>query len=146
MIREETSSFKGKRLTDQASLDKLSDMKESEKSSLGTYLRSLRDAKGLSLRVVEEKTGVSNAFLSQLESGKVKQPSPIILYKLAQLFEVPYETLMERAGYPVPKPAPNNPTASTEVFGRLGSITEEEEQALLDYLAFIRNRTKRQGG
>lgn len=133
-------------LTNQANLDRLSSMTEGEKSSLGTYLRALRDAKGMSLRLVEERIGVSNAFLSQLESGKVKQPSPSILYKLAQLYGVPYETLMERAGYPVPKSASGSPNTTSGIFSRLGPITDEEEQALLDYLAFIRNRSKRQGG
>ncbi len=122
-------------------------MNENEKPALGLYLRSLRDARGLTLREVEDSTGVSNAFLSQLESGKVKQPSPTVLYKLAHAYEVPYEALMERAGYPVPRTATNaNSQAASVVFDRLGPITEDEEQALLDYLAFLRGRTKRKGG
>ena len=120
-------------------------MDETVKAKLGAYLRSLRDAKGLTLRQVEESTRVSNAFLSQLESGKVKQPSPAILYKLAQLYDVPYETLMERAGYPVPKSPPAMPSEPSDNFRRLGSLTEEEEQALLDYLVFLRRRAKKRG-
>ncbi|MHC4933777.1 MAG: helix-turn-helix domain-containing protein, partial [Planctomycetota bacterium] len=50
-------------------------------SKLGTLLADLRMAKGLSLREVEEATGkaVSNAYLSQLENGKIKKPSPSVL-------------------------------------------------------------------
>ena len=62
---------------------------------LGKYLKNLRDASRLSLRAVEKETGISNAMLSQLESGRVKQPSPIFLYKLAELYGIPYEVLME---------------------------------------------------
>ena len=58
----------------------------------GDYLKAVREAKNLTLRDVEKKTDVSNAYLSQLESGKVKQPSPTLLYKLAQIYEVPYRT------------------------------------------------------
>ena len=47
-------------------------------SELGSLLADLRQAKGLSLREVEEATGraVSNAYLSQLENGKIQKPSP----------------------------------------------------------------------
>ncbi len=111
---------------------------------LGTYLKSLRGAKGLSLRGVEDKTGISNAFLSQLECGKVKEPSPVMLYKLAGLYGVPYETLMERAGYPVPVGEGPSTRKGQAVFNRLGDITQDEEQALLDYLSFLR-RSRREG-
>ncbi|SRR6266699_1548404 len=114
-----------------------------EKLTLGTYLKSLREATGLSLRDIEEKTDISNAFLSQLESGKVKQPSPVMLYKLAAVYTVPYEALMERAGYPVPESRPPSPRLASAVFHRLGQISEEEEQVLLDYLTFLRARARK---
>jgi len=121
-------------------------MAKDERSRLGNYLKSLRDAKGLSLRDVEDKSGVSNAFLSQIESGKVKQPAPVVLYKLADLYSVPYALLMERAGYPTPEsmPAPN-PGLAASAFQRLGRVTEEEEEALLAYLAFLRSQAKKTG-
>lgn len=44
--------------------------------SLNTInLRALRKKMGLTLRQVEEHTGVSNAYLSQLETGKITNPS-----------------------------------------------------------------------
>jgi transcriptional regulator with XRE-family HTH domain len=43
---------------------------------------------------------VSNAYLSQLEHGKIKRPSPNVLHSLAEVYAVPYEALMEKAGYP----------------------------------------------
>jgi len=113
--------------------------------NLGQYLRSLRDVSGFTLREAEEKSGISNAFISQVESGKVKHPSPAMLYKLANLYGVPYEILMERAGYPVPQNVKEIGNNAPAVFRRLGNITNEEEQALLDYLSFIRNRAKRDG-
>jgi len=111
--------------------------------SLGSYLRSLRETLSLTLRAVEKETGISNAFLSQLESGKVKQPSPIILYKLAKVYQVSYEELMEGAGYPVPSNHSGTMQSPPIIFNRLGNITKEEEQELLDYLAYIRSRARR---
>lgn len=43
-------------------------------SLLSLNFREMRKAKGLTLRKVEETTGISNAYLSQLETGKIKSP------------------------------------------------------------------------
>ena len=108
---------------------------------LGALLSDLRTAKGLSLREVEEATGkaVSNAYVSQLENGKIQKPSPHVLHSLSGVYGVPYETLMERAGYLLP---------SEEAVGRrrrlaafaIDDLTAEEEEELLKYLAFLRSR------
>jgi transcriptional regulator with XRE-family HTH domain len=112
---------------------------------LGGLLADLRAAKKLSLREVEEATGraVSNAYLSQLEKGKIQQPSPSILHELAAVYAVPYEALMEKAGYL----QPSGVGTSTGNRKRLAAfaiddITAEEEEELLKYLAFIRSRRR----
>jgi len=115
-------------------------MKDEETTGLGGYLRSLRQAGGLTLRAVEKKAGVSNAFLSQLESGKVKRPSPLVLFKLASAYGVAYEDLMERAGYPVPERAQDT-RSDKGLFHRLGPLTKAEEESLLEYLSFLRSRS-----
>lgn len=43
-------------------------------SLLSLNFREMRKAKGLTLREVEKTTGISNAYLSQLETGKIKSP------------------------------------------------------------------------
>ena len=40
------------------------------------------------LRDVEEKTGISNSYLSQLETGKVSKPSFEVVVKLCNLYMV----------------------------------------------------------
>lgn len=119
-------------------------MRKDDSKTLGTYLRSLREAKALTLRDVEEKSGISNAFVSQIESGKVKHPSPIMLHKLAEIYAVPYEGLLERVGYPVPENSASAGRSASNIFRRLGSISEDEEQLLLDYLSFLRSRARRE--
>ena len=118
-------------------------MENKDQLKLSQYLRALREAKGLSLRQVEGKSGISNAFISQMESGKVKQPSPIMLYKLAELYGVSYESLMELAGYPSPSAFTTEPRSASAVFRRFGEITPTEETELLDYLAFLRSRARK---
>lgn len=107
----------------------------------GIYLKALRESKGLTLREVEKQADISNAYLSQLESSKIKQPSPTTLYRLAQVYGVKYEVLMEKVGYPVPQQNKGKKLKNT-VSHRLGQITKEEEIELLGYLKFIRSKKK----
>ena len=60
-------------------------------------------AGNLTLRAVQEAVGISNAYLSQLETAKVQSPSPVVLHKLSELYDLPYATVMELAGYPIPQ-------------------------------------------
>ena len=114
------------------------------KYSLGIFLASVRNKLGLTLRAVEEKTGISNAYLSQLEHGKIKTPAPQNLHKLSEIYHVPYELLMDLAGFPVPDTKSAESRSSIDTFAsRVGIVTEEEEEALVEYLQFIRSRKRR---
>ena len=115
--------------------------------ALGEYLRNLRDSLRLTLREVEEASRVSNAYLSQLEHGKISKPSPHILFKLAAVYGVPYEKLMEKAGY-ITRAKPDASAKQKSRGGKLPTfaledLTEEEEEELLRYLAFLRSRKGR---
>lgn len=108
------------------------------------YFKALRESKSLTLREVESKTGVSNAYLSQLESGKIKQPSPLYLHKLADLYEVGYSILMEKVGYPTLEESEEIDIPQTQTLSRrIGRITDDEELELLEYLKLIRKRQNR---
>lgn len=116
----------------------------SRPTNLGKFIKKARTDLKLSQREVEDATGkeVSNAYLSQLESGKITKPSPHILYALSTALAVSYETLMERAGYIVPSTERQEQGAK---HGRaatfaVDNLTAEEESALLDYLAYLRSK------
>jgi transcriptional regulator with XRE-family HTH domain len=112
-----------------------------QKRSLGTELRDVRNLRKLSLRDVEQATGISNAYLSQLENDKVTKPSPHFLHKLAKLYAVDYEMLMEAAGYVHDR---SNKTGPKTLMGAAlfseAKLTAEEEQELGKYLQFLRAR------
>lgn len=114
--------------------------------ALGAYLKSLRTGAEMSLRNVEEATGkeVSNAYLSQLETGKISKPSPNILYSLATAYGVSYENLMERAGYIVPgaKRTADRKHGRAATFS-IENLSEEEEHELLKFLAWVRSQRKK---
>jgi transcriptional regulator with XRE-family HTH domain len=123
-------------------LDILSSM-GSPSEKLGPFLQATRRGKSLSLREVEASTGISNAYLSQLETGKIREPSPANLHKLAELYGVSYPMLLELAGYPVP--GRSGKPAESALAARLGPVTKEEEEELVDYLHFLRAKRARGG-
>jgi transcriptional regulator with XRE-family HTH domain len=111
--------------------------------TLGDVLRKRREELALSLRDVEEKVGVSNAYLSQLENRKIVQPSPGVLRKISELYEISYGRLMELAGHP-PVMEKGQRTVFFRTSNGFEEINKDEEKALLDYLRFLRmKRLKR---
>ena len=65
---------------------------------LGSYLRELRRHKRLSLRQVQEETGASGSYLSQVEQGK-RHPSAHLLRKIAPTYGGSVRDLLTMAGY-----------------------------------------------
>ncbi|HLH93953.1 MAG TPA: helix-turn-helix transcriptional regulator [Xanthobacteraceae bacterium] len=119
------------------------------KLTLGQYLASIRKDRGYSQRYVETETKkvVSNAYLSQIETDQIKKPSPNILHALAELYDISYEGLMERAGFVVPT---RSRSGAEQRHGRVATfaghnLTSEEEAELVKFLGYLRSR-KRTGG
>lgn len=113
-------------------------MKNSKEQKLGDFLKKCREDKALTLRNVEDATEISNAYLSQLEGNKIKKPSPVVLGKLSNLYQIQYSALMKLAGYPVPEVEEQSAFQS-----RIGTTTREEEDALVEYLEFLRAKRNR---
>lgn len=113
--------------------------------TLNQYLASIRHDRKMSLRQVEEASNreISNAYLSQLETGKIQQPSPPILSKLSVIYDIDYMYLMKLAGYmPEERPkrgAPRTNSTKISAFAE-HNLTEDEVGQLLDYLGFIRSK------
>ena len=108
---------------------------------LARVLQEARNKKKLSQRAVEAETRISNAYLSQLESGKVRQPSPTILHKLSELYGLNYSEVLSIAGYPVPNASKS--ALPSRLAARIGPTTQAEEEAIVEYLEFIRSKNPR---
>jgi len=123
-----------------------------KRGELGQYLWDLRSAAGMSLRDVEvaSENQISNAYLSQLETGRIRNPSPGILHEIDSVYTArlpknapircSYTRMMELAGHIRPARADSKkrksrlPTFTTE------ELTAEEEDELLKYLGYLRMR------
>ncbi|GGI29852.1 helix-turn-helix domain-containing protein [Bradyrhizobium guangdongense] len=119
--------------------------------SLSKLLKKIRTIHGASLRAVEDATGISNAYLSQLERGDAENPTPRKLKALADFYNYPYTELMRAAGY-TEESEPPQTASSTRGNARVSSIqaalmsanlTPEEEEAVVKYIEFLRFQNKK---
>lgn len=109
---------------------------------LAEELQRIRRIKGLSLRDIERETKISNAYLSQLERGEATNPSAQKLYKLAKFYEVPYELLLEWAGYTSMEKGANK-FGAVEVALMSAKLDTDEQEKVLEYIEFLRvNRNR----
>lgn len=65
----------------------------------GEYLKELRKNKGITQKELADMSGFSNGEISKVESGDRKKPSPALLKAIAPHLGIPYEVLMNKAGY-----------------------------------------------
>lgn len=78
---------------------------DKKENQVGEQLEQTRRGLGWSLRQAEKESGVSNGYISQIERGEV-EASPDVLQKLGRAYGVPFEVLMEAAGYLVKRTQP----------------------------------------
>jgi transcriptional regulator with XRE-family HTH domain len=111
-------------------------------ATLGGELSRLRKLKGWSLRDVEDKTKkrVSNSYLYQLENDTVKEPSPNILFALANLYGASYAELLQLAGFVVPETKKGTTRSRNSVAFNAMYLTEDEEERVLDFVEFLRSK------
>jgi transcriptional regulator with XRE-family HTH domain len=89
-----------------------------ELTKLGNRLRNLRHQRGWTLEELANRTGVSEAYLSRLESGE-RQPSLAVLFNLARAHTISLSSLFE---------SETNETACTVI--RAGSTATQQGHGL----------------
>ena len=64
---------------------------------IGQVLSMAREISGKTLRDLERETGISNALLSQIETGRVRQPGFQNVVKICRALNIKLDTLAEHA-------------------------------------------------
>jgi transcriptional regulator with XRE-family HTH domain len=108
-------------------------------SDFGRYLRAAREAQGLTRQEVSERSRLSYAYLSQLESGKKSAPSSRALHQMARGLGVSVEELAARSGVhvdtvgaPPPPPADRHSAAPLDALVWHDNPTWESAEASTD--------------
>ena len=102
---------------------------------LAELLKRTRRELDITLRIVQEKTGISNAYLSQMENGRIGSPSPNVLFKLANLYNLSYDRLLELAGHPIRI----KKEVSTRFGDNIEDLSDEDKERVLDYIKFLKS-------
>lgn len=125
-------------------------------ATVGKYLSGVRESKGLTQRTVvdlvkqmikkgelEKESALSKSYLSVLESDKYAHPSPFKLKALAHVYKIPYELLLNKAGYwdKTNKKIKEN-AKFTLMLKEVQDMTPNERQSVLDYIEFVKSRRK----
>jgi len=110
---------------------------------LGEILRRARLHHGLTLRQVEERTGLPNAHLSQIERGVIKRPDAAILMDLAELYALNYRLVAEWAGYIDPKSSRTSSQLTGMALRLFVELDPAAQREALDVLERLRNSSIR---
>ncbi len=111
---------------------------------LAEELKALRKLRGVSLAAVAEPAKISVAYLQKLENGVVKNPSPRVLMRLAEVLDCSYERLMELADYVPAKPTgPSGKPSFLEAALRNEELSDEEQRAVLAFIGYLKGSRKK---
>jgi len=110
----------------------------------GELLKRLREDRKMTLRDVEQKTRISNAYLSQVERGERNIPTLKILRKLAEVYGVPVSFFTDKAEeiFKEEKNETNEklPAPDTEFICRgYKNLSEANKGALKKFLNHLQN-------
>ena len=122
--------------------------------TLGEKLKQIRNQNGSTLREVEETTGISNAYLSQLERGRAKNPSMKVLFKLADFYGVANSIFIDNVHSTQPITAQpflsdrlvassGLPSKDNMNLGRLveeANLSDEGIHLAVEYIKFLRSQ------
>lgn len=110
--------------------------------TLGQVLKAIREKSKKTLREVEESTGISNAYLSQLENDKIKRPSANVLYKLSDLYEIELDVLLSAAGIIEKQKSNIQSEFQKKVALFADKLSPDEEKEILNFIEYLRSKNK----
>lgn len=118
-------------------------LKLKKMKTIGSTLKEAREINSFTLRQIEEETGISNAYLSQLENDKIKNPSAQVLFKLASVYHVDLNTLLSETNI-VHKKTTAEISEEQEWSKRFafsaGNLTGDQKQQVIEYIQFLKSK------
>lgn len=102
-------------------------------------LKALRESKKITQTQLGEHIGAKKSAISLWESGK-RQPDQETLVRLANFFEVTVDYLLGRNDPHPPAQEKTPADMRAEAKMLLESMTDEQYQAALQYLKFLKNQ------
>ena len=102
---------------------------------VGRVLRRAREHHGLPLREVGRRIGRSSAYLSQIEHGLIRQPDPVVLLELAELYKLDFMTLAKWSGWTGgTEGSPDRGNSATHLVRRVLGLDDMQRAEVLSYI------------
>jgi transcriptional regulator with XRE-family HTH domain len=110
------------------------DEKGIDLTKLGYRIRYLRNGKGWSLSDLEKRSGVSKAYISDVENGAAGRPNIQYVYALAMALDVTLDELLDEKARPIPghrekAGKPDLPSGLADLQREL-NLTDEDAETL----------------
>ncbi len=102
---------------------------------LEEVLRTTREASGLSIRRLAERTGLHHAGLARIELGE-QRPTPDTLGRLAHVLELDEADLFALAGYRLPEGLPSFPAYLRAKY----EMSDEAATQLNEFFGFLQDK------
>ena len=109
---------------------------------VGQVLRRAREHHQLGLREAARRIGRSSAYLSQVERGLIRQPDPVVLLELAELYKLDFMTLAKWAGWSGEPEGPSDRSNSATILVR--RVLELDDAQRTEILGLIEKLTRQQ--
>jgi len=107
--------------------------------TLGEVLKEARTKKGWSLREAENRTGIHNAHISQIETGTITQPGAALLWSFADAYDLDYTRLLRLAGHTTKdKATGGRRSLAGAALHALDDLTPDEQREVIEYMARLK--------
>lgn len=111
--------------------------------AIGAVLRRAREHHQLSLREVERRTGRSSAYLSQVERSLIRQPDPVVLLELAEMYRLNFLTLARWAGWASEPESPNeSANSATRLVRQILELDDEQRTRVMSYIQELTRKAR----
>lgn len=112
--------------------------------NLGRLLRSARNHHRLTLREVEEATGIPNPHLSQIERGVIRRPDHEIIWKLSRLYDLDFHLIWQWLGQEEGETGLRSAHFAAAL-SVLNNLSERDLERATEYLERLSRRTGHSG-
>lgn len=109
-------------------------------TELGDLVRQAREDRGWSLRQASDHTGIHNAHLSQIETGKIERPSMALLWDLSIAYDLSYQLLLRLAGHADEHTSQGAKSLQGALLHATGDLTDDDLQQAIQLMQELRRR------
>jgi transcriptional regulator with XRE-family HTH domain len=106
-------------------------------------VRLLRKKSGFDVEQFANRLGVDADYIIELEQNISHRPTPLVLYKLSQLFKIPQEKLNILAGAikDIPPDFQIHASQFAAQSDSLAKLTDDEKKLVDEFVKFLRQET-----